>query len=46
MRIMVVKDSTYYLFMRYFKNQKGGSIKVYLDDKLVNEIDTYRQDFK
>jgi hypothetical protein len=36
----VSKDSTYDLFMRYFKNQKGGPIKVYLDDKLVNEIDT------
>jgi hypothetical protein len=35
------KDSTYDLFMRYFKNQKGGPIKVYVDDKLVNEIDTF-----
>jgi hypothetical protein len=37
------KDSTYDLFMRYFKNQKGGLIKVYLDDKLVNEIDTFNK---
>jgi len=35
------KDGTYDLFMRYFKNQKGGPVKVYLDDKLVDEIDTF-----
>ena len=34
-------DSTYDLFIRYFKNQKGGPIKIYLDDKLINEIDTF-----
>ncbi len=35
------KDNNFYLFMRYLKNQKGGPLKVYVDDKLVNEIDTF-----
>jgi hypothetical protein len=26
------------LFLRYLKNQKGGTIKVYLDNKLIHEI--------
>ena len=35
------KDNTYNLFLRYFKNQKGGSINIYLDGKLINKVDTF-----
>jgi hypothetical protein len=35
------KDDIFYLFMRYFKNQKGGPIKIYLDGKLINEVNTF-----
>jgi hypothetical protein len=34
-------EDTFYLFMRYLKNQKGGLLKVYFDGKLVGEVDTY-----
>jgi len=34
------KDNNFDVFMRYLKNQKGGSIKIYLDGKLLKEIDT------
>ena len=29
--------------MRYFRNQKGGTINVYFDGKLMKEVDTYDQ---
>jgi hypothetical protein len=34
------KDSNYYLFIRYLQNQKGGQIKINLDDKLIQKIET------
>jgi hypothetical protein len=34
------KDNNFYLFMRYLKNQKGGSIKIYIDNALVKEVNT------
>jgi len=33
-------DNNFYLFVRYLKNQKGGQIKIYLDNKLINKVDT------
>jgi len=38
----VDKDDNYKLFIRYFKNQKGGEIKVYLNSKSI-EIKTKDQ---
>jgi hypothetical protein len=35
------KDNNFNLFMRYLKNEKGGQIKIYLDDKLINRVDTH-----
>jgi hypothetical protein len=29
------------LFVRYLKNQKGGQMKIYLDNKLINQVDTF-----
>lgn len=34
------KDDHYNLLVRYFKNQKGGLIKIYLDNNLINKVDT------
>jgi len=34
------KDNNFNLFMRYLKNQKGGQLKIYLDNKLINKVDT------
>jgi len=34
------KDSNYHLFIRYLQNQKGGQIKISLDNKLIQKIDT------
>ena len=36
------EENNYKLFIRFFKNQKGGRIKVYLDDKQIT-IDTKDQ---
>jgi len=36
-------EDTFYLFMRYLKNQKGGLLKVYFDGKSVGEVDTYNK---
>jgi hypothetical protein len=33
-------DNNFLLFMRYLKNQKGGSVRIHIDDKLVKEFDT------
>lgn len=30
-----------YLFMRYFKNQKGGPMNIYLDNNFVNQVDAF-----
>jgi len=35
-----IKDSNYYLFIRYLQNQKGGQIKIYVDNKLIQNLDT------
>jgi hypothetical protein len=35
------KNDNYSLFMRYMKNQKGGTVKVYFDNKLINVVDTF-----
>ena len=38
---MNVKNSENYdLFIRYLESQKGGQIKIYLDDVLINQLDT------
>jgi hypothetical protein len=29
------------IFFRYMKNQKGGEIKIHLDGKLIDEVDTF-----
>lgn len=34
------QDNNFYLFMRYLKNQKGGIVKIYVDNKLLTEVDT------
>ncbi len=34
------QDNEHYLFVRYLKNQKGGQIKIHLDNKLIQTIDT------
>jgi hypothetical protein len=34
------KDSTFHFFMRYLKNQKGGTLRIFLDNKLVKQVDT------
>jgi hypothetical protein len=34
------RDGNFHLFMRFLKNQKGGEVRIYFDDKLINEIDT------
>ncbi len=34
-------DAQYDIFMRYLKNQRGGLIRTYLDDKFMSEVDTY-----
>ncbi len=34
------RTGDYLIFIRIFENQKGGSIKVYLDGKLISEINT------
>jgi glucose/arabinose dehydrogenase len=39
--VKVEENLDHDIFMRYFKNQRGGILKVNLDDKLVREIDTY-----
>ena len=39
----VPRSGKYKLFMRYFENQKGGVIRIYLDDKLISEISTVSQ---
>jgi len=31
------------IFFRYMKSQKGGQIKIDLDDKLLNEVDTFNK---
>jgi len=31
------------IFFRYLKNQKGGQIQIYLDGKLLNEVDTFNK---
>jgi hypothetical protein len=36
MNFQVNENGTYHLLIRYFKNQKGGSIKVILDDKEIS----------
>jgi len=36
-----VKDvQSYDLFIRYFKNQKGGEIRIYIDGNLIKQLDT------
>lgn len=34
-------DNTFQLYMRYFKNQKGGPLNVLLDGKLIKEFNTF-----
>ena len=34
-------DVQFAIFMRYLKNEKGGLIRIYLDDKLIADVDTY-----
>ncbi len=36
----IKKDDTFHLFMRYLKNQRGGDMNIYLDEKLAGTIDT------
>jgi hypothetical protein len=35
------ENNAFHLFVRYFKNQKGGHINIHLDGKLINEVDTF-----
>ncbi len=35
------EENKYFLFMRYLKNQKGGAMKIYIDNKLLKEVDTF-----
>ncbi|MEM5791675.1 MAG: hypothetical protein QXX96_02595 [Candidatus Aenigmatarchaeota archaeon] len=39
----IKETKNYELFIRYFKNQKGGLIKIYLDNELIKEIETKDQ---
>ena len=39
----VPKADSYRIFIRYFENQKGGAIRIYLDGELVAEINTTSQ---
>ncbi len=39
----VLREGEYRLFVRLFENQKGGSIRIYLDGKLVAEVNTSSQ---
>ncbi|MCS7385817.1 MAG: hypothetical protein NDF55_03615 [archaeon GB-1867-005] len=39
----VSRSGKYKLFARYFENQKGGAIRVYLDGRLIAEISTISQ---
>ena len=34
-------DNTYNLFIRVLKSEKGGIIKIYIDNELIKEIDTF-----
>ncbi|MDF0681953.1 MAG: hypothetical protein P0116_13425, partial [Candidatus Nitrosocosmicus sp.] len=42
--ITVDKDGQYDLFIRYLENFRGGNIKIFLDDDLINEINTQGTD--
>jgi len=39
----VPRLNEYKLFVRYFENQKGGAIRIYLDGKLIAEVNTVSQ---
>jgi hypothetical protein len=36
----VSSDGNYDIFLRYFESQKGGELRIYLDNKLISNIDT------
>lgn len=38
--VEIGESGDYDIFLRYLKNQKGGIIKVYFDNKLIDEINT------
>ena len=42
--IEINKDDQYDLFIRYLENFRGGNIKIFLDDNLINEINTQGTD--
>jgi len=40
----IISRSNYYkIFVRYFENERGGAIRIYLDGKLIAEINTVSQ---
>jgi len=43
MSFKVSRPGDYKLFVRYFENQKGGAIRVYLDGRLIAKISTVSQ---
>ena len=42
----VERNDNYFLYMRYLKNQQGGTIRLYLDNKLIKELITKDQSNK
>ncbi|HVP82031.1 MAG TPA: hypothetical protein VMS35_03225, partial [Nitrososphaeraceae archaeon] len=42
--IKIDKEGQYDLFIRYLENFRGGNIKIFLDDNLINEINTQSTD--
>jgi hypothetical protein len=44
--VEIQNDDDYSLYIRYMKNEWGGKIKIYLDDKLIKEIVTQDQSNK
>ena len=43
MKIKTDKSDSYDLFVRYLQNNKGGPIRVYIDEQLIKEINTKDQ---
>jgi hypothetical protein len=39
----VSKSDRYKIFIRYFENQRGGAIRIYLDGELIAEVNTVSQ---
>jgi len=37
------RSGEYKIFVRYFENQKGGAIRIYLDNRLIAEVNTVSQ---